>query len=76
MKAIAISVVVILAAMKVASGQTSPSISTRTINLTVEQYHIIKENVLKNAQVESRPGLPPGYVRCNLALQVAFRVLK
>jgi hypothetical protein len=42
MKAIAISVVVMLAAMKVASGQTSPSISTRTINLTVEQYHIIK----------------------------------
>jgi hypothetical protein len=59
MKAIAISVVVILAAMKVASSQTSPPISTRTINLTVEQYHIIKENVLKNAQVESRPGLPP-----------------
>lgn len=59
MRRIAIFVLVLLAAVKVASGQTSPPISTRTINLTAEQYHIIKEIILKSAHVEFKSESPP-----------------
>lgn len=54
MKTIAISVLVFCASVISASTQTNPPISTRTINLTAEQYHVIKENVLKDAPAPSQ----------------------
>jgi len=58
MNRIAISVVAFCAAVISASAQTNPPISTRTINLTVEQYHVIKENVLKDATATPSSGPP------------------
>ena len=59
MKTIAISFVVFFAAVISASAQTNSPISVRTINLTAEQYFVIKEYVLKDAaaapQSESIP---------------------
>jgi hypothetical protein len=59
MKTITISFVAFCAAVISASAQINPPIATRTINLTAEQYHVIKETVLKNAtatpQSESSP---------------------
>ena len=59
MKTIAILFVAFCAAVISASAQTNSPISTRTINLTAEQYFVIKEYVLKDAaaapQSESIP---------------------
>ena len=57
MNRIAISVVALFAAVISASAQTNPPISTRTINLTAEQYHVIKETVLKDATAIAFVGL-------------------
>lgn len=56
MNMIAISVVAFCAAVISASAQTNPPISTRTINLTAEQYHVIKETVLKDATATPSSG--------------------
>jgi hypothetical protein len=56
MNMIAISVVALFAAVISASAQTNPPISTRTINLTAEQYHVIKETVLKDATASPSSG--------------------
>lgn len=59
MKTTAISFIAFFAAVISAYAQTNSPISTRTINLTAEQYHVIKENVLKDTtatpQTESSP---------------------
>ena len=59
MKTIAILFVAFCAAVISASAQINSPISTRTINLTAEQYFVIKEYVLKDAaaapQSESIP---------------------
>ena len=59
MKPIAIAFVALCAAVISATAQTNPPISTRTINLTAEQYHVIKENVLKDAPATSQSELLP-----------------
>src|ERR1700693_2840961 len=56
MNMIAISIVALCAAVISASAQTNPPISTRTINLTAEQYHVIKETVLKGATATPSSG--------------------
>ena len=40
MKTIAIAFVALCTAVTSATAQTNPPISTRTINLTAEQYHV------------------------------------
>ena len=59
MKTTAISFVAFCAAVISATAQTNPPISTRTINLTAEQYHVIKENVLKDAPANVSVGVVP-----------------
>jgi hypothetical protein len=56
MNTIAIWVVAFCAAVISASAQTNPPISTRTINLTAEQYHVIKETVLKDTTATPSSG--------------------
>jgi Protein of unknown function (DUF1236) len=56
MKTIVISFLVFCASVIGASAQTNPPISTRTINLTAEQYHVIKEIVLKDATATPSSG--------------------
>jgi len=56
MNTVAMSVVAFCAAVISASAQTNPPISTRTINLTAEQFHVIKETVLKDATATPSPG--------------------
>jgi len=59
MKTTAVLFVAFCAAVISASAQTNPPISTRTINLTAEQYHVIKENVLKDAPATSQSESSP-----------------
>jgi hypothetical protein len=73
MKRIAVCCGVFLLAVKVALGQASPPISTRTINLTAEQYHVIKENVLKGAEVESKGELPPVKIGDRVPTEVSLK---